>query len=343
VAFFPQNIKAYLSQSKGAPSLNTVPEVAKVMKSAERPLAFCYNDTPKLFELAYPFAPFFAQWVCSEMQHQGFDVTIDALPSAPSIAKHLRPGITTVRRTKAGIECTTRQTLPGGNIGVSLPMCAMSLFPVQHLSRPSADLETSKNRLKQLGVAVGHYAKAHRVFPPTYRADKESKKPLLSWRVSILPYLGHRDLYDQFHLDEPWDSEHNKKLIEKMPEVFRAPGGKAPVGHTNYLTVRGDQTLFPGARRITFRDIRDGTSHTIMLVEASDAKSVPWTKPVDYEYDPENPSAGLVGLRTGGFLICMADGSVFLLREDCPKDVLDAAYGRAEGKRVPLRDYMISR
>ena len=42
------------------------------------------------------------------------------------------------------------------------------------------------------------------------------------------------DLYKEFHLDEPWDSEHNKKLIEKMPPALASPHlGDAPAGQGN--------------------------------------------------------------------------------------------------------------
>ena len=44
-----------------------------------------------------------------------------------------------------------------------------------------------------------------------------SGKPLLSWRVAILPGLEQGNLYKQFRLDEPWDSPHNLTLLPLMP------------------------------------------------------------------------------------------------------------------------------
>ena len=72
------------------------------------------------------------------------------------------------------------------------------------------------------GIFYG-YAKANHVFPPAYSTNQDGK-PLLSWRVLILPYIGNDDLYREFHLDEPWDSVHNKTLLSKMPDVYKAPG-----------------------------------------------------------------------------------------------------------------------
>src|SRR5262249_6854804 len=145
--------------------------------------------------------------------------------------------------------------------------------------------------------------------PAAYNADKNGK-PLLSWRVHLLPYVEQDGLYRQFHLDEPWDSEHNKKLIEHMPVVYRSPASQAPPGMTNYLTVRGENTAFPGAKGTRIGDIPDGLSNTIMAVEASDRKAVIWTRPDDFEFRPQNPGDGLAGLWPGGFQALLCDGSV---------------------------------
>ena len=133
------------------------------------------------------------------------------------------------------------------------------------------------------------YEEANGHLPPAYIADKKTGKPLLSWRVAILPYIDQDALYRQFHLDEPWDSENNKKWANAVIAVYRSPASTAKPGMTNYLTVRGKDTVFPGKEAITPAQITDGMSNTIMVVEANDAKAVPWTKPDDYEYDREEP------------------------------------------------------
>ena len=110
------------------------------------------------------------------------------------------------------------------------------------------------NQLHQIARAMHNYEQANNGFPPAYSVDKNGK-PLLSWRVAILPYLEEEDLHEQFHLDEPWDSEHNKKLIARMPAVFRCPDSQAAPGKTTYLTVRGKDTIFPGDKGIASRRI----------------------------------------------------------------------------------------
>ena len=68
-----------------------------------------------------------------------------------------------------------------------------------------------------------NYHDTYGTFPPAATTDG-ADKPLLSWRVAILPFLEQQPLYEQFHLDEPWDSPHNKTLIEQMPQVYAIPG-----------------------------------------------------------------------------------------------------------------------
>ena len=137
----------------------------------------------------------------------------------------------------------------------------------------------------------------------------------------ILPFLESEEaLYKQFHLDEPWDSENNKKLIAQMPLFYRHRESKvAGEGRTNFLTVRGANTLFPGKDGVALPDLAPDEK-IIMTVEVSDARAVTWTKPDDFEYSEENPLDGLIGLRPSGFLAGFADGSVLFVPTEPPID-----------------------
>jgi hypothetical protein len=210
----------------------------------------------------------------------------------------------------------------------------------------------SCENMKQIGLAMHCFAAANNsTFPPAYSAAKDGK-PLLSWRVLILPYMEHASLYKEFRLDEPWDSEHNRKLISKMPNEYRSPIGElSEGGRTAYLTVRGKKTVFPGNPGLAFRDVMDGTPDTIMTVEVSDERAVIWTRPDDFEYDDQHP---LKGLRLGAdyrvitdkakglahqenaFLAGMADGSVQFLPASIDAKTLNALFTRNGGKRVDI-------
>jgi len=337
IALFPQNIKAYLTRDDDFQSLAEVPEVAALYTSGKPPVMLAYQDTRELFELVYPIVQIFAQMAAGELQREGIDVDISLLPSARSIGKHLRPGVTSVSRTEAGIELTSSQSLPTGSIGTTLPIAAAALLPAISSARGAAKRAQSMNNLKQLALAMHMYAMDHEKFPPAYSTDEDGK-PLLSWRVHVLPYLENEGLYERFHLDEPWDSEHNKKLIPLMPALLRPAKSQAGPGKTNYLGVGGEDGIFPGTKAVRLADIRDGTSNTVMIVEASDQAAVVWTAPDDFQPDADRPIRGLVGLQDDGFLAAFADGSVRLINAGIDPDVLKALFTRSGGEVVRPRD-----
>lgn len=152
--------------------------------------------------------------------------------------------------------------------------------------------------------------------------------------MAILPFIEQDALYKQFHMDEPWDSENNKKLLAAMPTIYRHPASTAAPGMTNYVTVRGKDTAFPGKDGIKIADITDGTSNTIMAVEACDAKAVPWTKPDDVTYDEKNPVAGLGGLFPGGFNAAFCDGSVRFISSAIDTETLRRLFNRHDGEVI---------
>ena len=162
--------------------------------------------------------------------------------------------------------------------------------------------------------------------------DKEGT-PLLSWRVQILPYLEEDALYKEFHLDEAWDSPHNKPLIAKIPAVYQNLN-RPPDGKTNYLAPVGPGTVFKGKTGKKITEITDGTSNTILLVEANEDRAVEWTKPDDLAVDLNKPLAGLGQLRPNGFYAAFCDGSVQMLPSDINPDVLKALFTIAGGEPV---------
>tara|TARA_R100001132_G_scaffold27429_1_gene33339 strand:+ start:16752 stop:18116 length:1365 start_codon:yes stop_codon:yes gene_type:complete len=164
------------------------------------------------------------------------------------------------------------------------------------------------NHLKQIAVALFNYHDTFQRFPP---ADKHlvDGKSNLSWRVHLLPFLDQKKLYDQFHLDEPWDSIHNKTLLDQMPDLYQFnPQGKP--GVTQVMTFSGKNTPFPGGLGPRLRDITDGTSNTIFFVIAAPDKAVPWSKPEDLAFDSANPVKALGNLSTPAFVVVMMDGSI---------------------------------
>jgi hypothetical protein len=202
--------------------------------------------------------------------------------------------------------------------------------PVQR-AREAARRQQSMNNLKGIGLAMANYHGVSNRFPAPASYDG-SGKPLLSWRVHVLPYLAGEQLYRQFHLDEPWDSPHNKALIEKMPAMFRSPKSKAAAGLTNYLVPVGGGALYSSMKdQPTFKDVTKGTSQTIMTIEVDDAHAVVWTRPADLPFDPADPKKGFSAGYEAGYPVGMCDGSARILPKTIDAKDLKALMSRAAG------------
>lgn len=198
------------------------------------------------------------------------------------------------------------------------------------------------NNLKQIALAMQDYAEAHDGrLPPAVVRDARGK-PLYSWRVLILPYLEHKQLYQQFHLDEPWDSSHNIGLLSSMPRVYSTPTdlpveARSKPSSTFYQVFTGEGTAFEGSQGLLLpQDFSDGSATMFLVVEAGEA--VPWTKPDDLTYEADQPLPSLGGVFTGesrfslfgsnrvkGFHAAMGDGSVRFV----PSTARDAALRNA--------------
>ena len=222
-----------------------------------------------------------------------------------------------------------QQNMQLATIGILVAL----LLPAVQAAREAARRAQSANNLKQIGLAMLQHEAMHGKLPARAILDEQGK-PLLSWRVQILPYIEQKPLYDQFKLDEPWDSQHNMKLIPAMPKIYRNPSSTAQVNKTTYLAPVGKGTAFEGRKGPKSSDFTDGASNTIMLVEANDDRAVIWTRPDDWQYDPRQALSGLGEAHPGRFLVLFADGHVQFLSKDIDLNVLRALLSIAGGEPV---------
>jgi hypothetical protein len=219
----------------------------------------------------------------------------------------------------------------------------------------------SQAKLMQISLAFHSYADANGgKLPPAVVYDKDGK-PLYSWRVLLLPYLEEGPLFQQFHLDEPWDSPNNKPLLARMPQIYAPPGQKTtpePYG-TFYQVFDGPKSPFHSAKARGLQplalpmagvrapglmqagpptrfpmDFTDGISNTILVAEAGEA--VPWSKPADLAFDPNGPLPRLGGLLDGEFLVVLGDGSLYDFKPNTPAATVRAAITMNGGETVVL-------
>jgi len=220
----------------------------------------------------------------------------------------------TVKQVQSSVQFSAQASFDLGALRAQAKTATADLF--KNVDKVAVARRRSQNNLKQLVLTLHMMNDVYRSLPPAAHSDKDGK-PLLSWRVQILPYIEESALYVQFKMNEPWDSPHNIKLLPKMPKVFAPVGGvktKEPYS-TFYQAIVGPGCAFePGAnKRLSIpRDFTDGTSNTIGLVEGYEA--VPWTKPADVTFDPKQPLPRFGGLFTDGFHAALMDGSVRFLK-----------------------------
>jgi prepilin-type processing-associated H-X9-DG protein len=219
-------------------------------------------------------------------------------------------------------------------LGVVPAVLIALLLPAVQAAREAARRAQCVNNLKMIGLAMHNYESSYGCFPPaaTFDADGE---PLLSWRVLILPFVEEKNLYDQFHLDEPWDSPHNQALAASMPKVFTCPSEPpAPTpNQTTYAVVIDPHSMFTGkAEVVRIASITDGTSNTLLVTESKNP--VPWTQPEGLTLNSTNPQFDMGSKHPGGWNVLMADGSVRFFKTSQVSEPLLKALVTRDGNEV---------
>ena len=162
-------------------------------------------------------------------------------------------------------------------------------------------------RLHRIANALCEYHESFGTLPPAWTEDRGGR-PLQSWRVLILPFLGLEELYEQIRLEEPWDSDWNRQFHSdpRIRGIYSSPfpprkrffcrkwekeegrgnywkdshSGEPTLSFpewTTYSVVVGPKTLFPGKKSIRWDQVTDGLSTTVLVIERPDP--VGWMEP----------------------------------------------------------------
>ena len=172
-----------------------------------------------------------------------------------------------------------------GIIGILIAL----LLPAIQSARESVRRAHCANNLMQLGVAIGSYASAHRVFPPGVVNETGPIRNLPfgyhhSWVVQVLPFIGQGNLYQHFDLLESVYDPANDTVAEFTIATLLCPS--ATGGGPNYAGCHHD-TQAPIAAdnhgvlylnsRVRYSDITDGPANTILLGEIkNDGATLGW-------------------------------------------------------------------
>ncbi|MFO0795959.1 MAG: DUF1559 domain-containing protein [Gemmataceae bacterium] len=256
-----------------------------------------------------------------------------AMKSTTALVAALKGGLKDAKVTTTATETRARVALPG-----DLPFAQVAAEATVKLREAAARAE-SFNNLRQIGLAMHNYHDTLGSLPPAAVVDRAGR-PLLSWRVLILPYIEQQQLYNQFKLDEAWDGPTNKKLLDKMPRIYALPpqfATKAKATETHYQAFVGKGAAFDVFKGPRLVDFFDGTSNTVLVGTA--ATPVPWTKPDDIAFDPAADMTTKLGFFPDVAHVAFGDGSVRALRKTISRQTLAALITRSGGEVIGNDDF----
>lgn len=223
--------------------------------------------------------------------------------------------------------------LPSRSKTIVVPAAFAAAVKLAHLATLWRDEvhRQHTSSLSELLLALHNYHDVNNDVPVAItNADGKS---LLSWRVALLPFIEQDNLFKRFKLDEPWDSEHNKTLIEQMPKIFEIEGVTAKAGHTHYRTFVGEKAAWMSGRPLKFSTFMDGLSNSAIFFQA--AEPVIWTKPDELEFDGKMAVKSRLLFREGRTVIGMGDGMVRIVPETIAEDVWKMLVDPADGQPIP--------
>jgi type II secretory pathway pseudopilin PulG len=219
-------------------------------------------------------------------------------------------------------------------IAILAILVALFLPMTRRNVRPAAERAQCKNNLKQIALALYNYEEAYGTLPPACTVDANGQ-PLHSWRTLILPYLDQKPLYETIDLSKPWNDPANAEAFSTHLSAYVCPSTDIPDCHTTYLALVGPECAFQPAQPRQFRDMTDGTSNIILVIDVAAADAVHWMDPTDSANQFFlNPVATTELSHTGGFQALLGDGTVRFLPEILPPETRQALSTIVGGEEI---------
>ena len=195
-----------------------------------------------------------------------------------------------------------------------------------------------RSNLTKIGDAL---AKKADQLPDRRFPNAAEGKPLVSWRVAILPYLDPHnfDIQQKYHTDAEWDEKVNDDAAQSYVRKLKCWDARSSTDSrgrqfTSYAMITGPGTGSRNGRAAQLLT-SNGASHSAIVIEACGRRIV-WTEPRDVDVSveciglnqpgttpDESPSIGS-SMHWKGVNTLMADGSVRCLPLNTDPKVLKA-------------------
>lgn len=225
-----------------------------------------------------------------------------------------------------------RGTVPLGALGLAILLVVTVVACNSRRSnhRKAVLSAMAKHRLHEVAFALHNYHADYGSLPPAFIADEDGT-PMHSWRVLLLPTLGHRELYGRIDFTTSWNSEANAKLLSgTIPTIFQPPNNPTST-NTCVLALVGESAAFSTPNSASFDEFEDGLENTAILV-AVRTPTVPWYAPIDL--DVQDLRSRLKEIE----LVCGGDARVYVASQPISLDSLSAAATISGHEPVSVRD-----
>ncbi|MGI9458291.1 MAG: DUF1559 domain-containing protein [Aeoliella sp.] len=230
------------------------------------------------------------------------------------------------------------------------------VLPAVQAARESARRAECQNNLHQVGLALQSHHNDNEALPigcVEWRPWRGTVERQLAWSVFLLPYLEQQTLYDGLDLSKPFDDPANADAAATVLPDFVCPSSRrgeqsANVrGPCDYGGIYGERITGPNNppkgtmlidTPVSFRQITDGTSKTIVVAEDTEFGNGEWINGrniFDQAFAINAAPAFENDMRSehpGGAQCVLADGSVHFLIEDMDLKTLAALCTRAGGE-----------
>lgn len=242
--------------------------------------------------------------------------------------------------TPAGGEHLDDELIAGKITGAALTVRAANLVSRSESKPivPQSQEEESTEALQKLKRISEAFAQREKQLKTLKDPTTQSGSPL-SWRVHLLPFLGENELYGQFDLSQPWNSETNLPLAAAMPDIFKLGtfSGRTRLVLSLPKECRRGIGQLPAAGAIT-----DLPELTALLYLAAPHRGVTWTKPDSTEAMRGSLQKNLGWPETQSILAATYGGTSIEIPASLHPSKLTALISTQRGETFDLQDALES-